>query len=86
MLTICMVLAMCYFLAALIQLNGSVKREAQALAHIQEQCAAQEQENNELKRIMAEEEEDELIERRAREELGFIYPGEKVYAQSPVGE
>ncbi len=55
-------------------------REKQAqLDAIEAQCAVQEMENEALRNLINNSDDDEYIERKAREELDFVLPGERVY-------
>lgn len=69
----------CYFVISWVGLQGTIKESREELASVSEACEVQEYENRELKRILEDDNESELIERIARKELGYVMPGERVY-------
>lgn len=69
----------CYCVISWVGLQGTIKDSREELARVVEACEAQEYENRELKRILEDDNESELIERIARKELGYVMPGERVY-------
>ncbi len=78
-LSISLLLIVGYFVISLINVHAQIKerkKEAQELdAKYEEQLA----ENKELSRIIEGGDKQEYIERIAREKLGYVMPGERVY-------
>lgn len=66
------------FAIALMQSRSTLKEKQAELDAILEQCSIQEMENEALQDIMNNSD-DEYIERKAREELDYVLPGERVY-------
>lgn len=84
-LLVCFMMTVCYLLLSFFTLQKELKREKQELAQLQAQVQEQEAQNDVLKREIENEDDRELIERIAREELGYVYPNEQIYAKSPAG-
>ena len=74
------VLIVCTFFAAiaLVRTQIEIREKTEKLQRIEEMCKTQTAENEALKELL-DESTDEYIERRAREELGMVLPGERVY-------
>lgn len=83
-LSVVVFVAVCYFVVSFISLQSALRQRKQDLAVLNSQIAAQEYENNELRRLMEQGDDTELIERIAREDLGYAYPNERIYSQSPA--
>lgn len=64
---------------SLIQLQIEMSARKQELTEIDKKIADQEQENKELRRLLALGDDITYIERFARERLGFAYPDERIY-------
>ena len=64
--------------AAIIHSNSAIKAKQQELLEVQEQCVAQQVENDALKELI-ENSDDEYIEHVVREEHDYVRPGERVY-------
>ena len=84
-LTAAAILLVCYFVVAFLNLRDDVARSDRSLADLKVQVTQQDEENKELRRQLERENEDEVIERIAREELDFAYPNEKIYIERPGG-
>lgn len=84
-LTLLLIAVICYFCVAFFNLYSILREEKQEVARIEAMYAQQEFENSELERILQQGNEDELIERIARNELHYAYPNERIYTKSPVG-
>lgn len=67
-----------YLIVALVKLQGDIAVRRAELEVIQLANREQRTANNELERILAEDSQEEYIERIAREKLGFAYPEEQV--------
>lgn len=63
---------------ALVQSRNSIKEKQAELDAIKAQCDMQQMENDALRDLMNNSD-DEYIERKAREELDYVLPGERVY-------
>lgn len=75
-----LVLAVCgYFIANLIGLYGELS-DAKAELNENYELAAQKQNDiDELKAMLSSDSDDELIEKAARERLGYVFPNEETY-------
>ena len=79
MLTITFVALVCYFVISFIGLQTDVKAQKNEIAKINAQIDAQIADNRELDNLLNDADLDEYVERVAREELGFVFPDERVY-------
>ncbi len=68
-------------LAAIVLMHSSssLKEKQAELDALIAQCDLQQMENEALRELMNNSDDDEYIERKAREELDFVLPGERVY-------
>ena len=73
------------FAITLIQLQIQISDKKDVLAQVQAQYNEKVAENNELERLIEDGSEDEFMERIARERLGYVKPGEKVYYDISYG-
>lgn len=71
-----------YFVINSIQLRMDIKEKSEEVSELSEQIAQQDEENQELENILNSENESEYLEQYAREELDYVMPGERVYANS----
>ncbi len=71
-----------YFIINSIQLRMDIKDKADEVSELSEQIAMQDEENKQLENILNSENESEYLEQYAREELDYVMPGERVYANS----
>lgn len=74
-----------YFAITLIQLQIQISEKKETLAQIQAQYNEKIAENEELEKIVEDGNEDEYMERIARDSLGYVKPGEKVYYDISFG-
>lgn len=74
-----------YFAITLIQLQIEISEKKETLAQVQAQYNEKIAENKELKKVIEGGNEDEYIERIARDSLGYVKPGEKVYYDISFG-
>lgn len=74
-----------YFAITLIQLQIEISEKKEALAQVQAQYNEKIAENKELEKVIEGGNEDEYIERIARDSLGYVKPGEKVYYDISFG-
>ncbi len=71
-----------YFIINSIQLRMDIKEKSAQVSELSEQIAAQDKENADLEEILDSENASEYLEQYAREELDYVMPGERVYANS----
>ncbi len=71
-----------YFVITSIQLRMDIKDKENQVSELSEQIATQDKANEDLEKILNEENESAYLEQYAREELDYIMPGERVYANS----
>lgn len=74
-----------YFAITLIQLQIEISEKKETLAQVQAQYNEKIAENKELEKVIEGGDEDEYIERIARDSLGYVKPGEKVYYDISFG-
>lgn len=74
-----------YFAITLIQLQIEISEKKETLAQVQAQYNEKVAENEELEKVIEGGNEDEYIERIARDSLGYVKPGEKVYYDISFG-
>lgn len=74
-----------YFAITLIQLQIEISERKQVLSDVQSQYSQKLEENKELAKVIEGGNEDEYIERIARDSLGYVKPGEKVYYDISFG-
>lgn len=75
---------LCYAVTTLISNQVEISQRKQSLRDIQSQKIVQQQENDELERLLTAEDDGEYIERIAREKLGYAYYDERVYYAVPA--
>lgn len=71
-----------YFVITTIQLRMDIKDKEAQVSDLSEQIATQDKANEELEDVLNDENESAYLEQYAREELDYIMPGERVYANS----
>ncbi len=71
-----------YFIINSIQLRMDIKDKTDEVSELSEQISAQDEENKQLEDILNSENESEYLQQFAREELDYVMPGERVYANS----
>ena len=71
-----------YFIINSIQLRMDIKDKTEQVSELSEQISEQDKANAELEEILDSENESEYLEQYAREELDYVMPGERVYANS----
>ncbi len=72
----------CYFVATLISLQSKVKAQEAANQQLKETYAQQVEDNSKLANIIENGNEEDNMERIAREQYGYAKPGERVYYDS----
>lgn len=78
-LRICALLVCGYFTISLASLWGDLNAEYKELESLNEQLVAEQNEVDELKTVLEAESDVPLIEKAARERLGYIYSDEQVF-------
>lgn len=68
-----------YMIAILSGLWNTLNESYRQLAELEDQYAAEQNDIEELKAILAEGSESKIIEKAARERLGYVYPDEQVF-------
>ena len=71
-----------YFIINSIQLRMDIKDKTDEVSELSEQISAQDEKNKELENILNSENESEYLQQYARDELDYVMPGERVYANS----
>ncbi len=85
-LTLALVALIVYFTISLVSLQFRIHEQQQKLASVQTQYAQVQKENEELKEIVAEDDDEAYMEQVARNVLGYVLPGEEVYYDVSAGE
>ena len=78
-LTLSLIAIMGYFVITLVQLQLEIKDKKEMAAQVNQQYQSQKLENEELQQILDNGDESKYIERVARDVLGYVLPGERVY-------
>ena len=85
-LTLAVISVMGYFIISLISLQIEIRDKSQQVEDARQAYAEMELENAELESFLAEGDESAYIERIARDILGYVLPGERVYYDISSGE
>ncbi|MDR0314755.1 MAG: septum formation initiator family protein [Oscillospiraceae bacterium] len=85
-LTLALVAMIGYFVITLIQMQVKIKEKEEMAQLTNKEYEAQLLENEELMNILNEDDEAKYIERVARDVLGYVYPGERVYYDTASGQ
>ncbi|MBQ2775089.1 MAG: septum formation initiator family protein [Clostridia bacterium] len=83
-LTVVFIALVCYFVISFIGLQTDVKAQKEEIAQINAQVNTQIADNRELNKLLNDSELDDYVERIAREELGYVFPDERVYYDEQV--
>lgn len=76
---ICIAVFTLYLVVCLVNLQVSISEKRAEYEQIEFKISQQYSENKNLERILNSDNDDEYIEKIAREKLGFAYPDEKIY-------
>ena len=68
-----------YLIVGIVVNQVSISSKQQALDSVQQQLEAQQAENEELERVLTGGSEEEIVERVARDRLGYARPDERVF-------
>ena len=85
-LTVAFAALVCYFVIALISLQSDIKEQKEQIADINAQADAQSADNRELNNLLNDSYLDSYVERIAREELGYVFPDERVYYDEQLAD
>lgn len=80
--TILMIVAavvVCYFLILFFVMRSDLNSQEKYYAQLNTQLAEKKAENEELKKLVDSSDLDEYVEKIARDELGYVFPDERVY-------
>lgn len=78
-LTLSLIVIMGYFIITLIHLQIEIKDKKEVANQLNQQYATQELRKEELEHILNDDDQSKYIERIARDVLGYVLPGERVY-------
>ncbi|MEG1436992.1 MAG: septum formation initiator family protein [Oscillospiraceae bacterium] len=76
---------MSYFVITLVQLQLEIRDKKEISAQVNQQYQSQQLENDELQQILDNGDASKYIERVARDVLGYVLPGERVYYDTSSG-
>ncbi len=79
LIRLAVVLVASYFLVTLVQLQLDIYKQRRVLEQLNTQCLDQKSANDDVERYLSLHDDTELIEKIAREKLGFAYPDETVF-------
>lgn len=84
-LTLASIVMVSFLVISYANLRSEVKEQQAALDDLVAQCEQKENENAQLEQMLDKGGEAEYIERIARDELGYVIPGERVYIDISSG-
>ena len=77
----------CYFFISFFHLRTQVSAKQAELAEVQAQVQQQQAKNEDLEQLLESGDFDAFVEKRARDEdLGYVYPDERVYYDMAAGK
>lgn len=85
-LTLAIIAMMGYFVISLISLQMDIRDKQREVAEAQQVQQEKQAENEELEQFLTDGDESSYIERIARDVLGYVLPGERVYYDISSGE
>ena len=85
-LTVAFAALVCYFVIALIGLQSDIREQKEQIADINAQADVQSADNRELNNLLNDSDLDSYVERIAREELGYVFPDERVYYDEQLAD
>jgi len=85
-LTLAIIALIGYFVISLISLQMEKSEKAQQVAQAQATLQTKQEENEELENVLNEGDQSAYIERIARDVLGYVLPGERVYYDISSGD
>lgn len=78
-LTLAIIAVIGYFVISLVSLQIEKNEKAQQVAQAQQVLAEKQEKNDELQSVLSDGDDSAYIERIARDVLGYVLPGERVY-------
>lgn len=85
-LTVAFAALVCYFVIALIGLQSDIREQKEQIADINAQADIRSADNRELNNLLNDSDLDSYVERIAREELGYVFPNERVYYDEQLAD
>ena len=85
-LTVAFAALVCYFVIAFIGLQSDIREQKEQIADINAQADVQSADNRELNNFLNDSDLDSYVERIAREELGYVFPDERVYYDEQLAD
>lgn len=85
-LTLAIIAVMGYFVISLISLQMDIRDKQREVMEAQQVQQEKQAENEELEKFLTDGDESSYIERIARDVLGYVLPGERVYYDISSGE
>ena len=85
-LTLAIIAVMGYFVISLISLQMDIRDKQREVTEAQQVQQEKQAENEELEQFLTDGDESSYIERIARDVLGYVLPGERVYYDISSGE
>ena len=86
-LTVAFFVMVCYFFVSFFTLRSDVAAKEAELDTLKEKVVSQQGENARLQKTLDDDDLDAFVERRARDEdLGYVYPDERVYYDLSAGQ
>ncbi len=85
-LTVAFAALVCYFVIAFIGLQSDIREQKEQIADINAQADVQSADNRELNNLLNDSDLDSYVERIAREELGYVFPDERVYYDEQLAD
>lgn len=82
LMKLALLLVVSYVVFTLLQLQIDIRAKKEELDEISQQCIEQTLENQELESYLSMGDNTQLIEKIAREKLGYAYPGEQIFYDS----
>lgn len=77
--SLCIIAACAYFAISFFSINREIREVNKETAALISQTEQQNAENKELKEKLNSENKDEYVEKVARDKLGYVMPGERIY-------
>ena len=85
-LTLAIIAVIGYFVISLISLQMEKAEKEQQLAQAQTTLEQKKEHNEELQSVLEEDDDSAYIEKVARDVLGYVFPGERVYYDISSGD
>ena len=85
-LTVCIISLAIVFVISLISIKKEIDSGKEEVKQLQSKCDEENEANKELQRVVDSGDKDEYIEKIAREQYGYIKPGDRVYKDIASGE